>query len=102
MGEFIKIGTVNDIPPGKCKGINLQGEDIGIYNVDGQFCAMENTCPHMGAPLSQGHVKDGVVMCPLHMWKFDVKTGKSLTAPGADLQTFEIKVEGGDIFLKKE
>ncbi len=100
MSEFIKLCTIHDIPPGKCKGLNIKGEDVGLYNLDGKYCAVENTCPHQGAPLSQGHVKDGVVMCPLHMWRFDVQTGKSLTAPGADLKTYEIKIEGEDVLIK--
>ncbi|MDZ4743198.1 MAG: non-heme iron oxygenase ferredoxin subunit [Verrucomicrobiota bacterium] len=100
MSEFIKLCTVHELQPGQCKGINIKGEDVGLFNIDGEFCAMENTCPHQGAPLTQGPVKDGVVMCPWHMWRFNVKTGKSLTAPGADMKTYEIKIEGEDVLIK--
>ncbi|MDX2226239.1 MAG: Rieske 2Fe-2S domain-containing protein [Verrucomicrobiae bacterium] len=100
MGEFIKVSTVEKLPVGKCAGVVVDGTDVGLFNVDGTICAMENTCPHQGAPLTQGSMKEGVVMCPWHMWRFDVKTGKSLTAPGADMTVYEVKIENGEIFVR--
>ena len=67
---------------------NVEGKEIGVYLLDGNYYALEDVCPHAYALLSQGFVDDGKVECPLHEALFDVRTGQCLREPGGrDLQT---------------
>jgi 3-phenylpropionate/trans-cinnamate dioxygenase ferredoxin subunit len=91
------VGTVDEIPPGERKIIELAGRSIGIFNVGGEFYALRNTCPHQGGPLCQGRVtgflmarvpgeysytrRGEIVRCPWHGWEFDIKTGQSWFDP---------------------
>ena len=61
---------------------SIDGKEIGIYLIDGEYYALEDVCPHAYALLSQGFVEDGKVECPLHEAVFDVKTGQCLHGPG--------------------
>ena len=79
---------------------NIDGKEIGIYLIDGEYYALEDVCPHAYALLSQGFVEDGKVECPLHEAVFDVKTGQCLHQRGfactvrpfhRDQKTFQIK-----------
>jgi nitrite reductase/ring-hydroxylating ferredoxin subunit len=91
----IDAGRVEDLPDGSCKTIELPaGRELAIFNVNGEFYATENFCPHQGAPLSQGILCDHVIECGLHGWQFDVRTGECLTVPER-IKTYEVVVEGG-------
>ncbi|KQN64618.1 Rieske 2Fe-2S domain-containing protein [Erwinia sp. E602] len=77
---------------------NVSGKEIGIYQVEGEFYAMEDICPHAWALLSQGFVEDGKVECPLHEAVFDIKTGRCLREPGGrDLQIYPLRVVDNQI-----
>ena len=78
----------------------MNGEFVAVFRLDDDtFTALEDTCPHAGAPLSDGEVEEGVVTCPLHAWRFDCRTGKWCDNPKSDLgvRTFEVRVEEGDV-----
>lgn len=72
---------------------NIEGKEVGVYLIDGQYYALEDVCPHAYALLSQGFVDDGKVECPLHEAVFDVRSGQCLREPGgSDLQTYPTRV----------
>ncbi|KEY59240.1 non-heme iron oxygenase ferredoxin subunit [Serratia sp. DD3] len=72
---------------------NIEGREIGVFLVEGQYYALEDVCPHAYALLSQGFVDDGKVECPLHEAQFDVRTGKCLREPGGrDLRTYPTRM----------
>jgi 3-phenylpropionate/trans-cinnamate dioxygenase ferredoxin subunit len=91
------VGTVDEIPPGERKIVEIAGRSVGVFNVDGEFYALRNTCPHQGGPLCQGRVtgfimarvpgeysytrRGEIVRCPWHGWEFDIKTGQSWFDP---------------------
>ncbi|MBD8162641.1 Rieske (2Fe-2S) protein [Erwinia persicina] len=77
---------------------NIEGREIGVYLVDGEYYALEDVCPHAYALLSQGFVEDGKVECPLHEAVFDIKTGRCLREPGErDLTRYPLRVVDGQI-----
>ena len=89
------VGRIEDFPPSACIGFELPGgSELVIYNVNGEFYATENFCPHKGAPLSEGTVCGHIVECGWHGWQFDVRSGECLTVRET-IKTYEIFVEGG-------
>lgn len=81
-------------------GGKVDGKDIGVFLVDGEYFAIENICPHAYALLSQGFVEDGKVECPLHEAMFDLRSGRCLREPGGrDLRTYPVRIEGGDVWV---
>ncbi|MDX6712174.1 MAG: hypothetical protein QOH96_3190 [Blastocatellia bacterium] len=95
--EKIAVGAVGDLPAGRSATVELSnGDELALYNVGGQFFAVENFCPHRGAPLADGILCEYTVECILHGWEFDVRTGKCLTTD-ADIRAYEVEIEDGQI-----
>jgi len=91
----VVVGTINDLRPGECARYELpDGDELAVFNVDGEFYATGNLCPHRGAPLSEGVLCGDVVECGWHGWQFDVRNGECLTVRET-IKTYEIKVEDG-------
>ncbi len=83
---------------GRC--VRVGGEDVAVFNLDGQFFAVADRCPHGDASLSEGWVENGEVECPLHQARFDLTSGKVLCAPARDnLKTFKIKLADDAVFV---
>ena len=80
---------------------NVDGKEIGVYLIDGEYYALEDVCPHAYALLSQGFVEDGKVECPLHEAVFDVKTGQCLHGPGGRNLNRYPPAEGGNGAIHK-
>lgn len=98
-GQKLFVGAISDLQPGVCARIELpHGDEIAIYNVDGEFYATDNSCPHRGAPLSDGALCGHVIECSLHGWQFDVRTGECLTVRER-IRTYELRVEEGGVYL---
>lgn len=112
MGRHV-IGTVAELPKGTRKIVTLENRSVGLFNVNGTYYALRNTCPHQGAPLCMGTVtgmtlpsepgeyiygRHGeIVRCPWHGWEFDLTTGKSIYDPNKCLvRTYEVTVEQGE------
>jgi NAD(P)H-dependent nitrite reductase small subunit len=99
MARFVKVARTSDIEPGKGMVVVVDGTRIAIFNCDGAFHAIRNTCPHMGGELGEGLLAGDIVTCPWHGWRFNVKTGKSPESEVVGVRTFEVRVEGEDIYL---
>ena len=99
MPNFIKVASTSDLKPGENKVVEANGEQVALFNVDGEFFAISNTCLHRGGPLGEGFLEGDVVTCPWHGWKFNVKTGVSPVMPTAKVATYQVKVEGNDVLV---
>ena len=98
---MLKLAHKKDIPPGKSLIVELpNGRQIALFNMEGEIYALDNACPHMGTPLGEGEIEDGVVTCPLHGWQFEVKTGSCINCPGDDATSLAIEVRDDIIYLK--
>jgi nitrite reductase/ring-hydroxylating ferredoxin subunit len=75
------------------------GRVIALFNVDGAFLAIDNTCAHRGGPLAEGTLEGSVVTCPWHGWKYDCRSGASLTAPGRTVASYPVEVRGSDVLV---
>ena len=72
MTNFFRVEDINDLKPGENMVVDVNGEEVGLFNVDGQFYAIGNICPHKGGPLGEGFLEENIVTCPWHGWRFDV------------------------------
>jgi nitrite reductase/ring-hydroxylating ferredoxin subunit len=92
-GQIAIVGRAEDVPPGRGATVQLlNGTELALYNIDGEFYAIENFCPHKGAPLADGHLCGHTVECDWHGWRFDVRTGECVTNRGA-VETYEVIIE---------
>ena len=98
--DFVEAGKTFEIRPGTMKRVEVGGRRILIANVDGRFCAADDTCTHEEASLSTGVLKGTVVRCPLHGSRFNVCTGEAMEEPAEDdLQTYPVRVEDERILI---
>ena len=106
------VSTIQAIPPGSRKVVEVEGRSIGVFNIEGEFFALRNRCPHQGGPLCFGRLsgfptarvpgeyhytrKGEILRCPWHGWEFDVKTGRSWADPErVRTRSYPVKVEAG-------
>jgi nitrite reductase/ring-hydroxylating ferredoxin subunit len=95
--EFRNVARVEDVPPGTIRGVEVDGQAIAIANVGGQFFATQYACLHLEGPLGEGRLEGKTLSCPWHGWQYDVRTGKNEFDHAIRLQTFEVKVEDGEV-----
>ena len=111
------VARVDEIAPATSKLVVVEGREIGIYNVNGEYYALLNRCPHQGGPLCQGRItglvlssqpgefnmtrKGEIVRCPWHGWEFDIKTGQSWCDPKKVFtRRYDVSVEAGEALVK--
>jgi nitrite reductase/ring-hydroxylating ferredoxin subunit len=95
---FTKVATVQEVPPGKGKQVTIQGKVLAVFNCDGTFYAIDDTCPHRGAPLWEGEVQGTEVTCPWHAASFDLKTGSHLSPPAPNgVGCYKVQVAGDEV-----
>ena len=101
MPKTVKIAQTGDLSPGEGKVFEAEGQTIALFNVDGTFYAVENTCTHVGGSLGEGALVGDQVTCPLHGAQFNVASGKALGPPaGSDVKCFVVTVEGSDVLIE--
>jgi len=111
------VARAVEVAPGHCKIVNVNGREIGVFNLNGEYFALANRCPHEGGPLCQGHIiplvqSDGpghyrlarhqeFLRCPWHGWEFEIRTGQSWCDPKSTrARQFQVKVESGETLVK--
>ena len=111
------VAPASEIAPGTSKIVSVAGRSIGVFNVNGEFYALINRCPHEGAPLCIGFVlgkftadrpgeyrleRHGEMLrCPWHGWEFDIKTGQSWCHPeSVKARTYQVEVVAGETLAK--
>ena len=101
MGKII-AAKVSEIPPGKMLKVTIDGRDILVANIDGEFFATDDSCTHSGASLSEGKLDECKITCGWHAAEFDCKTGKMLKFPVKlrDLTSYKISIESENIFVE--
>jgi nitrite reductase/ring-hydroxylating ferredoxin subunit len=102
MTEFVKVIDISGLAPGSGMEAMVSGRPIALFNVDGTFYAIGNTCVHRGGPLGQGMLDGLSVMCPWHAWSYDITTGLSSVNPDLRVPRYEVKVEDGQVWVRPE
>ena len=99
MATLTKVATKADIPTGSGKVVEVGGKQVAVFNCDGTFYAIDNTCKHRGGPLGEGSLSNTTVTCPWHGWEYDVTSGACQMDSSIKVQKFDVKVEGDDILV---
>ena len=99
MPSFVKMATLEELPPGGAKEVEHDGRIYALFNVEGVITALDGICPHQGGPLAEGAVEGTIVTCPWHGWQFDVRTGQSTLGGKLKQPAFEVKVVGRDVLV---
>ena len=101
MADFLRAISTGELAAGGGTTVELNGKTIAIFNVDGTFHAIDNTCTHAGGPLSEGVVDEAIVTCPWHGANFDITSGNALGPPASSGVTpYEVKIEAGNVMVK--
>ncbi|HEX3469041.1 MAG TPA: Rieske 2Fe-2S domain-containing protein [Candidatus Elarobacter sp.] len=92
--DFVTVARVGDVAPGTARAVVVGEREIALFNVDGTFYALDNTCPHQGGPLAEGWVEGTRVTCPWHAWTFELRTGGMTLGDFERVDTFEVRIAG--------
>src|ERR1700722_7262951 len=96
---FRKVATLDDLWCGEMMALEFEGQQVLLTNVDGDIRAYADCCPHLRTRLSQGSLRQNVLVCATHGWEFDASSGQGINPKTACLESFAVKVENGDIML---
>lgn len=98
MGQYVKVAKTSDITPGTAKQVEVEGNSIAVFNIDGAYHAIDNTCTHVGGPLADGMIDGEAVTCPWHGARFKVTSGEALAPPARSaVACYNVRLEGDDI-----
>lgn len=100
MEEFVTIGKAEDILAGSGFVAEVNGKSVAVFNVEGSYYAIDNTCLHRGGPLGEGELEGEVVTCPWHGWEYNVKTGACINNPSVCVKSYPVLVEGSELKVK--
>jgi len=98
MSQWIPVAALSDLAEGEALAVDVAGEAVCLYNLEGTVYATQDTCTHAEASLAQGYIDGDCIECPLHQALFHIPTGEARTAPaGVNLRVFPVRVTAGTI-----
>src|SRR5271170_3413207 len=101
--SFIETSLkLDEFPVGESRYVKLGEAQIGLFRLKEGFFALDNLCPHRGAPLNDGFVSDGQVTCPWHQWQFQLEDGICRNIPKVRIATYAVEVRDGTIWIDLE
>jgi 3-phenylpropionate/trans-cinnamate dioxygenase ferredoxin subunit len=101
LSEYVKVCEISDVSQGTMYPVDLRKIPLMIINVEGKLYAVDRICTHETADLSTGFLIDSEVTCPLHLSRFDVKTGTVRNPPASKpLRTYKLKIEGTSVYVQ--
>ncbi|MEE9592288.1 MAG: Rieske 2Fe-2S domain-containing protein [Thermoplasmata archaeon] len=94
------MARAEDVPPGEARVVEMEGLSFALFNVEGRFYVMDNTCLHRGGPLGEGFLEGTLVTCPLHGWQYDVRTGENRGHQALRVKTYPVTEVDGDVKIR--
>jgi nitrite reductase/ring-hydroxylating ferredoxin subunit len=95
IAKLLKIAKTEDVRPGQAAAFKIEAQRIALFNVEGTYYAIGDTCTHRGGPLSEGDVQGAKVACPWHGANFDLKTGAVLEPPAQNgVPSYKVVIDG--------
>ena len=118
-GERVRVGPAESLAPGDRELVSVDGNEVGVFNVHGDYYALSNRCPHRDGPVCEGKVTDALVgewagigerihetmdgdpaiACPWHGWEFDMETGVHLGDDAFAVRTYDVEVDDGVVYV---
>jgi len=98
--DFTEVLSVADVPLGRIRAVKVGDRSVAICHTANGFFATDNTCPHRGGPLAEGDLIGEEIVCPWHLWGFDVRTGLCPGNAEFTIATHELKIDGDRILVK--
>lgn len=99
MPEWVRVGRAAEWTVGRGRSVDLDGKAVAVFRTRDRWLAFTDACPHMGASLADGRLVGNDVECVWHRWRYDVDTGRTKEREWACLDRYEIREEGGEVFL---
>jgi len=100
MSEFRRACAKSEVREGEGKTVEVAGKLIALFCDRGEYRAIDDMCPHMGASLSGGCVENGIVTCPWHAWRFRLADGAWADNPRIKIGSYSVRVEGDSILIQ--
>ncbi|MEJ2644178.1 MAG: non-heme iron oxygenase ferredoxin subunit [Gammaproteobacteria bacterium] len=103
MSDWTDAASIEDIPPGSHTVVDVDDVMVAVFNVDGEYYAIEDMCTHDGGELASGEVEGDEVICPRHGARFNIRTG-AVTAPPAyeDVYAFPVRIQDGKVQVRDD
>lgn len=100
MSDFRTVCKATEVVDGEGKTVTLDNKLIALFRIDGQYFAIDDVCPHMGASLSGGYVENGIVTCPWHAWRYRLADGAWADNPRVKIGCYPVRVVGEDVQIQ--
>ena len=97
MSDYTTVTKMSAIREGRGKAFTVNGRRIAIFNENGEYYAVDNTCPHALGSLGRGRIRGGIAVCPVHGYAYDTTTGECQTDPRLAIRTYPVVVEAEEI-----
>ena len=95
-----KVAKATEVPPGQGLVVQAGTKTLALFNVEGAYHAIDNTCPHRGGPMGEGDLDGRLAICPWHGWRWDVTTGANANNPAVKIGCFPAAVVDGDVYVE--
>ena len=103
MADWVTVAAAGEIAPGSCRVADVDGTSVAVFNLGGEYFAIEDVCTHDGGELASGHLEGDQVVCPRHGARFCVRTGAALSAPAYEATAkFPLRIEDGKIQVRDD
>ena len=100
MPTRVRLGTVEQFEAGRIHGLEVEGRQLILVNLDDTFHVLDGICTHAYAELAMGFLTGEYVRCPLHLSQFDVETGEAVSPPAEEpLRTYAVEVDDGAVYV---
>ena len=100
--DFVRVARREDVVPGAATIVRAGAHEVAVFDLGGELRAYENCCPHQGGPIGEGIVDGETVTCPWHAWCFNLRDGSMAIGDFARLRRFDVRVDGGDVYVRTE
>ncbi|MFY9329168.1 MAG: non-heme iron oxygenase ferredoxin subunit [Georgfuchsia sp.] len=101
MSDWITVAAQAEFPPGTCRTVDVEGTPVAVFNIDGNYYAIEDLCTHEAETLSDGDTDGLEIVCPRHGARFSLATGEALSPPAYEaVATFPVRIEAGVVQIK--
>ena len=103
MSDWITVCRVEGLLPGTHRVVDVDGAQVAVFNLDGQYYAIEDVCTHDGGILTGGPIEGDQIVCPRHGARFCIRTGEALAPPAFEATAvFPVRIDDGEIQVRDE